>query len=109
MADPTASPVCVNCRVELGGPYCHLCGEKRIGPRELSFRHYLEALVEAIFNVEGKLLKSFRTLIARPGLLTAEYWRGRRICYMRPLSLFLDLLQRARARVHRFRRQAGPC
>lgn len=82
-------PPCVNCGVELAGRHCHLCGEKVIGPGDRSLRHYLGGLIEATLNVEGKLLKTLWALVRRPGLLTAEYWRGRRVPYMKPLHLFL--------------------
>jgi hypothetical protein len=87
-AAPDGSP-CVNCGAALAGRYCHVCGEKRLAPGDRSLWHYVGGLVEAMLNLEGKLWKTLRALIARPGLLTAEYWRGRRVAYMKPLPLFL--------------------
>lgn len=88
-ADGAERPLCVNCGTELAGRHCHLCGEKVIGAGDRSLRHYLGGLLEATLNLEGKPLRSLWALIRRPGLLTAEYWRGRRVPYMKPLHLFL--------------------
>jgi hypothetical protein len=91
MADtpaPERSP-CVNCGAGLLGRFCHACGEKQLGPRDRSLLHYFGGLIEAVLNLEGKLLKTVLTLVRRPGQLTADYWQGRRVPYMKPLPLFL--------------------
>ncbi|HEX8661745.1 MAG TPA: DUF3667 domain-containing protein [Brevundimonas sp.] len=45
--------------------------------------------VTAVSSVDGKLLRTLRTLILRPGELTAAYAAGRRTPYIGPLPLFL--------------------
>jgi hypothetical protein len=40
-------------------------------------------------SVESNLFRSFATLVVRPGRLTAEYFRGRRKSYLKPLQLFV--------------------
>lgn len=44
---------------------------------------------EAITNADRSFIGSLRLLITRPGVLTAEYMRGRRVGLMKPLQLFL--------------------
>ncbi|HEY3644554.1 MAG TPA: DUF3667 domain-containing protein, partial [Gammaproteobacteria bacterium] len=80
---------CVNCGAVLHGPYCAQCGEKRIPPEGYTLRGIARDWQLAISHGEGKLLRSLRLLITRPGLLTAEYFHGRRVPYSRPASLFL--------------------
>jgi hypothetical protein len=45
--------------------------------------------LEDVISVDGRLLRSLRLLITRPGFLTAEWRRGRRASYIRPLRLYL--------------------
>ncbi len=40
-------------------------------------------------HADGKVFRSLKLLLSSPGLLTAEYMRGRRKPYLAPLSLFL--------------------
>ena len=49
----------------------------------------LSETLEAFFHLDSKIFLSLRTLITKPGQLTAEYFRGRRKPYMAPLQLFL--------------------
>lgn len=50
-------------------------------------------LAEAFTSVEhSKLLRTLGALLFRPGVLTREYFTGRRIRYIRPLSLCLAIL-----------------
>jgi hypothetical protein len=80
---------CVSCRAPLGGQYCHRCGERVLSEHDFTMAHYVEEAFEAATHIDGKLLGSFRALLTRPGLLTVEYFRGRRQRYMRPFALFL--------------------
>jgi hypothetical protein len=43
----------------------------------------------AVTDVDGRLLRSFRSLVTQPGLLTLAYLQGRRKPYLSPISLFL--------------------
>lgn len=52
-------------------------------------RALLEHFFQAFTNVDSKLLRSFRYLIARPGQLTVAYLEGRRQPFLAPVPLFL--------------------
>ena len=80
---------CANCGEALHGPFCHRCGEQRLGPEHFSLRHFVGEGVEALTDLDGKLPRSVRLLLTRPGVLTADYAAGRRVRYVRPLQLFL--------------------
>lgn len=80
--------VCANCGAALGGEYCVQCGERRLHPDEHTLRHILGEWFETITHGEGRLLVSLRTLLLKPGELTREYFRGRRVPYARPVALF---------------------
>lgn len=80
---------CVNCRQPLRGKFCAHCGEKRIELSDLTVRHFLGHAFEACTHVDGKIYRTVRSLLFRPGELTADYLTGRRRPYIGPLQLFL--------------------
>jgi hypothetical protein len=86
---PGAAPpaACPTCGHAFAGPYCHHCGERKLGPKEYTFRNFAGSFIETVFSVDNKLLRSLLALL-RPGLLTADYLRGKRVPYIRPLQLF---------------------
>ena len=56
---------------------------------DYSLRRYLLEGVEAFTNVDSRLARSFRALVARPGELTRAYFSADRERYLRPLQIFL--------------------
>ncbi len=89
--EETAAPeaVCANCAAALAGEYCGQCGQRRFAERDRRFGHLLGQLCEAATDLDGRFWRSLRALMLRPGLIPADYIRGRRACWMSPLSLFL--------------------
>ena len=57
--------------------------------RELTLRGLVEQVFEAFTNIDGRVLRSFRCLVTRPGLLTVSFLHGRRKPYIGPVALFL--------------------
>jgi hypothetical protein len=80
---------CVTCGYAGTDSYCAHCGEKRHDGHDASLRHMFSETLEAFFHLDSKVFLSLRTLVTKPGLLTAEYFAGRRKPYMTPLQLFL--------------------
>lgn len=81
---------CANCGGPLLGPYCHACGEKSVEGRDLSLRHFAAEAAQELTSVErSKLFRTARALLFSPGLLSAEYFSGRRGRYLKPLNLCL--------------------
>jgi hypothetical protein len=87
--DPGAGPACSNCGATLAGPYCHACGQKRITAGERGLGHLLGEGLRQVTELDGKLLRSLRLLLFKPGLLSREYLDDRRARYATPISLFL--------------------
>src|SRR5687768_16563949 len=85
----TSSDVCSSCAAPLSGRFCAQCGERRIEPGEQTMRHFLRDSLADLASLDGKLLRTLRALIVRPGELTREFMDGRRVLYLRPLQLFL--------------------
>jgi Protein of unknown function (DUF3667) len=80
---------CPTCRRTIDTTYCPSCGERPRSPRDLTLRGLLDQAFEAITSIDGKLLRSFRDLVARPGALTVAFVEGRRKPYIGPIALFL--------------------
>jgi uncharacterized membrane protein len=93
-ADPvpglaTETWTCPSCKRENATPYCASCGERRRDGRDLTLRGLFGQAFEALTSIDGRLLRSFRCLIAQPGVLTVAFLDGRRKPFLGPVALFL--------------------
>ena len=80
---------CPTCGRTIATLYCPSCGERSRDPRELTLRGLLDQAFEAFTSIDGKLLRSLRVLVTRPGALTVAYVEGRRKPFLNPVALFL--------------------
>lgn len=78
----------MTCGQEAHGNFCPNCGEKRRDSHDFSLKHVLAEAVEAFFHVDSKIFLTLKTLIAKPGKLTSDFFLGRRKPYMSPLQTF---------------------
>ena len=79
--------LCKNCNSELVGLYCSECGQKN--SQLLSIKETLKEFTDNVFSFDTRFFITFKYLITKPGLLTTEYWLGRRTKYLPPLRLYL--------------------
>ncbi len=88
---PPKEPVrCVNCGTALQGNFCHQCGEKKLHPEhDFSIKEFVEQTIDGFTHFDGKFLTTFKNLLFFPGRLTADFFMGRRVPYMRPVQLFI--------------------
>ena len=80
---------CPNCDSTVLTSYCPACGECPLRANDLTLRGLVGQVVQSCTNIDGPLLRSFRDLIRRPGVLTTAYLQGQRKPYTLPLQLFL--------------------
>lgn len=85
---PPPAGHCLNCGVDLQGRYCHSCGQEHT-QRPIRFSMLLGEGIAEVLNWDSKLLRSLRPLLFRPGLLTQEYVKGRRVRYVSPVRFYL--------------------
>ena len=78
---------CKNCNSELVGLYCPECGQKN--SQLLSIKETLKEFTDNVFSFDTRFFITLKYLITKPGLLTTEYWLGRRTKYLPPLRLYL--------------------
>ena len=82
---------CLNCGAELAGEFCHACGQKRFEESDRRFGHLLRQFAGSLTDLDGRVWRSVRALLFRPGLLSREYIEGRRARWLSPVSLFLTI------------------
>lgn len=80
---------CPSCHEEMRGQYCAQCGERRYNPSGLTLPVLFRQFMEAVFNIDNKLVSTLRKLIFQPGRLTKDYNEGRRMKDVRPFQLFV--------------------
>lgn len=80
---------CVTCSAELRGRYCHECGERVVTAADMRVRRFVADTLEGAFDLDSRVWRTARALVARPGHLTAEHMCGRRRPYLGPLQVFL--------------------
>jgi hypothetical protein len=90
--DPATPPpaACRNCSAPLHGPHCYACGQPVKGlVRPLG--NLFGDLLDSVFNVDTRILRTIPPLFAKPGFLTNEYFAGRQVRYVTPVRLFFFL------------------
>lgn len=83
-----AAQRCRNCDQPLSGQYCAVCGQ-RVKHRIISLWELLRDVVGDVFELDSRLWRTLLPLLFRPGRLTVEYLRGRRVHYTPPFRLYL--------------------
>ena len=79
---------CLNCGTTVQGRFCHICGQENIEPKETFF-----GMVTHFFNdithFDGKFFTTLKDLLFKPGFLSAEYMKGRRMSYLNPIRMYV--------------------
>jgi hypothetical protein len=83
-----AASDCPNCGAHVSGNFCHECGQETV-LHPPSTREFVHEFIGHYVALEGRLWKSLGLLLFRPGRLTLEYIKGRRVRYVQPLRLYL--------------------
>lgn len=79
---------CLNCGTIVQGKYCHVCGQENVEPKE-SFLGMVLHFFYDITHFDGKFFSTIKVLFRKPGLLTAEYIKGRRAAYLNPVRMYV--------------------
>lgn len=82
---------CENCNTSLEAEfvYCPKCGQERFFERNLT--GLLSHFMSDYFTFDSKIIRSVKPLISKPGFLTNEYLKGKRMLYISPLRMFIFL------------------
>jgi hypothetical protein len=79
---------CLNCGTEVAGRFCQVCGQENIEPKE-SFWHLVTHFFNDITHFDGKFFTTVGLLLRKPGMLSAEYMKGRRMTYLNPIRMYV--------------------
>lgn len=80
---------CPSCNAAVTANYCAACGEKKADARDFTLANIAKLTFQALSPVDGKVVRSFRVLLTRPGALTAAFVRGLRQPFMGPFQIFI--------------------
>jgi hypothetical protein len=80
--------VCANCGAPLEGEYCTRCGQRH-EPHVHSLTHFAGEAFESITHADSRLWRTLWFLLSKPGVLTREFFAGRRVRYLPPFRLYL--------------------
>jgi len=81
--------ICPTCGAFVTESFCSRCGEKLVEQADFAFSTFAADVVKEFTNLDGRVLHSVAAILSQPGLLTIEYFRGRRVAYLRPVQLFV--------------------
>ena len=82
--------LCFNCEYEVDGKFCPNCGQSAKGFNRPFFSILFESLSDAL-SFDNRLFHTLIPLFLKPGYLTKEFMRGRRVRYTPPFRLYLFL------------------
>jgi len=79
---------CDNCHAQVSGLYCGTCGQSVESTLKYFWTVILH-LLDDILSFDSRASRTLFPLLFRPGFLTNEYIKGRRVHYVPPLRLYL--------------------
>ncbi|GHN02753.1 hypothetical protein WSM22_42420 [Cytophagales bacterium WSM2-2] len=82
---------CKSCGNNFTGNFCNECGEKVLHKSDRSFKKFIGSIFKAITFADSTFLKTLWLTLKNPGFLSKEFVEGRRVKYLKPLSLFFVL------------------
>jgi Protein of unknown function (DUF3667) len=88
---PPILHTCKSCGNTFTGNYCNECGEKILRPADSSFKAFISNILIAITFADSKMIKTLWLVLKKPGFLSKEFTEGRRVNYLKPISLFFVL------------------
>lgn len=83
---------CLNCGhiLDISDKYCPNCSQAN-STKKLVLKDFWDEFFSSLINYDSKLLKTLYTLLIRPGTITKDYVKGKRISYTNPFRFLLSL------------------
>jgi hypothetical protein len=79
---------CTNCGAGLYEKYCAVCGQRHYTGKN-PYWEMVEDLTDHLISPESKLWRTFAHLLFLPGIMTRNYFAGKRASYAPPIRLYL--------------------
>lgn len=80
---------CPNCGAENVEKYCANCGQRAVEELRPSLHDLLHEALHELSHVDGKIVRTIGLLLFHPGLLTLEFFQGKRARSVSPVRLYL--------------------
>ena len=83
---------CRNCGhiLDVSDKYCPNCSQAN-STKKLVLRDFMDEFLSSVINYDSKLLKTLYTMLVKPGTITKDYIRGKRVAYTNPFRFLLSL------------------
>jgi hypothetical protein len=80
---------CLNCGADVAASaYCGTCGQRAVDLR-IGLRGLVREAASLVSSLDSKVLRTAWALLARPGVVAAEYIAGHRVRWVSPVRVFL--------------------
>ncbi|MGX1929012.1 DUF3667 domain-containing protein [Flagellimonas sp. 2504JD4-2] len=83
---------CHNCGhpLDISDKYCPNCSQAN-STKKLALKDFWDEFFSSLINYDSKLLKTLYALLVKPGTITKDYIKGKRISYTNPFRFLLSL------------------
>ncbi len=83
---------CTNCGhpLDMSDRFCAYCSQVN-STKKLTLKDFFDEFFSSLISYDSKLLKTLKALLLKPGKITREYLKGRRISYTNPFRFLLSL------------------
>lgn len=82
---------CLNCHEKLNGSFCHACGQDTAVSR-YSLKILIRESLDDLIHFDSDFIRTFTSLLIRPGFFVREYLLGKRMHFVSPLRYFFGIL-----------------
>ncbi|MEM6645852.1 MAG: DUF3667 domain-containing protein [Bacteroidota bacterium] len=90
-AAATAEKPCPSCERPSASAFCPDCGEQMDLKHAYNLRAVMHHLAQEIFFLDRRFWRSYKTLLMKPGQLTRDHLQGRRVSFLRPLTMYFSV------------------
>ena len=83
---------CLNCGhiLDMSDKFCPNCSQAN-STKKLVLKDFFDEFFSSLVNYDSKLLKTLYILLLKPGTITKDYIRGKRVAYTNPFRFLLSL------------------
>ena len=83
---------CLNCGQPLRSAdnFCSYCGQKNT-VKKLSFGIFLSNMFSGFFSYDSRFWRTFIPLLTKPGKVSKEFIRGKRVHFVNPFQMYLNV------------------
>ena len=83
---------CLNCGhiLDMSDKYCPSCSQAN-SIKKLTLKDFFDEFLSNLINYDSKLLATLYAMLVKPGTITKDYIRGKRISYTNPFRFLLSL------------------